>query len=159
MLEDAGAFDENFFMYLEDADLAWRGRLRGWESLHVPDAATLHIYSASSGQGSPLKQYHLARNRLWCLRKNLPRELMHRHWRTIVSYDLGALAYAILRGQRASLRGRLDGLRSIGIRAKRHAIQSRRTTPTGELDRWLLPSPGIAALLRLEREVNRLSSP
>jgi GT2 family glycosyltransferase len=159
MLEDTGAFDEDFFMYLEDADLAWRGRLRGWDSLHVPDAATLHIYSASSGQGSPLKQYHLARNRLWCLRKNLPTELAWQHWREIVGYDLGALAYATLRGQRAGLRGRYDGLRGAQIATRRRTIQSRRTETTANLDRWLLPSPGIAALLRLQREVNQLSSP
>jgi len=159
MLEDAGAFDENFFMYLEDADLAWRGRLRGWESLHIPAAATLHIYSASSGQGSPFKQYHLARNRLWCLRKNLPRELAQKHLRAIVGYDLGALAYATLRGQRASLRGRYDGLRNTRITAQRREIQARRTATTTSLERWLQPSPGITTLLRLEREVNQLSNP
>lgn len=159
MLEDTGAFDENFFMYLEDADLAWRGRVRGWESLHIPDAATLHIYSASSGQGSPFKQYHLARNRLWCLRKNLPRELARKHLRAIVGYDLGALAYATLRGHRASLRGRYDGLRDTRIAAKRREIQARRTVTSDSLEHWLKPSPNIAALLRLDREVNQLSNP
>jgi GT2 family glycosyltransferase len=159
MLDDVGAFDEDFFMYLEDADLAWRARLRGWESLHIPEAATLHIYSASSGQGSPLKQFHLARNRLWCLRKNLPREIARLHARQIAAYDLGALAYATLTGQRASVRGRIDGLRGRQIAPKRRAIQASRTADLAGLLRWLRPSPGIAATLRLQRELARLSSP
>lgn len=159
LLDDVGAFDEAFFMYLEDADLAWRARLRGWGTLHVPAAETLHLYSASSGQGSPLKQYYLARNRLWCLRKNLPVELAREEWRAIIAYDLGALAYATLRGQRASLRGRRDGLRGRQIAAQRRAIQSRRTTPLDALRPWLAPSPGPAAILRLQRELAALSNP
>jgi GT2 family glycosyltransferase len=32
-------FDEDFFAYREDADLAWRCRLAGWTSIYVPPAA------------------------------------------------------------------------------------------------------------------------
>lgn len=159
MLDEVGAFDEAFFMYLEDADLAWRGRLRGWESLHTPDAEVSHIYSASSGQGSPLKQFHLARNRLWCLRKNLPREFARRDGREIAAYDLGALAYALLKGHRASVRGRLAGLGGEHVATKRRAIQAGRTATLHDLDRWLRPSPGIAATLRLQRDLAQLSRP
>ena len=159
MLDDIGGFDEDFFMYLEDADVAWRARLRGWASLHVPTAETLHIYSASSGQGSPLKQYYLARNRLWCLRKNLPAEIARDTWRTIVAYDLGAVAYAMLRGHRASIRGRLAGLGGQHITAKRRAIQARRTVPLADLQHWLDPSPTPARILALQREVTSLSTP
>ncbi len=34
--EQAGGFDERLFMYLEDVDLAWRLRLRGWEAVFAP---------------------------------------------------------------------------------------------------------------------------
>ncbi len=30
MLDDIGGFDESFFAYLEDADVAWRARMAGW---------------------------------------------------------------------------------------------------------------------------------
>jgi len=35
-------FDEDFFAYKEDVDLAWRLRLRGWKSLYVPAARAYH---------------------------------------------------------------------------------------------------------------------
>lgn len=157
MLDDVGAFDDDFFMYLEDADLAWRARLRGWASVHVPQAVTLHLYSASSGQGSPFKSFHLARNRLWCLRKNLPGTLARRFAAPIARYDLGALAYALAARDWASLRGRAAGLRSPTIGAKRRAIQRRRTTPDSALAEWFVPPLSPFQTLALRRRVDRLA--
>jgi GT2 family glycosyltransferase len=157
MLDDVGFFDGDFFMYLEDVDLAWRARLRGWSSLHVPAATIRHIYSASSVQGSPFKSFHLARNRLWSLRKCLPAELARRHASEIVGYDLGACAFAVLTRDRASLRGRLAGLGGAHIARKRRVIQARRTAAMAELERWLLPSPSISETLRLRKRIDQLS--
>ncbi|MGH2524060.1 MAG: glycosyltransferase family 2 protein, partial [Anaerolineales bacterium] len=33
LFDDVGVFDENFFAYLEDVDLAWRARWRGWRAI------------------------------------------------------------------------------------------------------------------------------
>ena len=158
LLDDIGGFDGDFFLYLEDADLAWRARLRGWESVHAPAATVLHVYSASSGQGSAFKSYHLARNRLWCLRKNLPAALARRHVREIAAYDVGALLYALLTRDGASLRGRLAGLRDGGIWRKRRVVQRARTVSDAELERWLAPSPSAWEMLALRRRVDRLSA-
>src|SRR5205814_3149790 len=65
MLCDVGLFDERFFSYLEDADLAWRARWRGWKAVHNPRAIVRHVYSATGQQESPFKRLHIARNRLW----------------------------------------------------------------------------------------------
>ncbi|MBP1625340.1 MAG: glycosyl transferase, family 2, partial [Acidobacteria bacterium] len=35
-------FDENFFAYREDADLAWRAQWLGWRCLYVPEATGYH---------------------------------------------------------------------------------------------------------------------
>ena len=37
-----GYFDSDFFLYREDADLAWRLRNLGWRSLYVPAAVAYH---------------------------------------------------------------------------------------------------------------------
>ena len=159
LLDDVGGFDADFFLYLEDADLAWRARLRGWESVHAPAATVLHVYSASSGQGSAFKGYYLARNRLWCLRKNLPAALARRHAGAIAAYDAGALLYGLLTRDGAALRGRLAGLRDGDIARKRRAVQRARIASDADLERWLAPSPSALRVLALKRRVDRLSRP
>src|SRR5207248_2021885 len=44
---DGEFFDEDFFAYREDADVAWRGRLFGWRALVVPDAVAYHVRSVT----------------------------------------------------------------------------------------------------------------
>jgi len=43
---ELGGFDETFFMEWEDLDLCWRAWLRGWGSVHVPDAWLRHRVGA-----------------------------------------------------------------------------------------------------------------
>ena len=39
-------FDEDFFAYREDADLAWRAQLLGWRCLYVPAGPRAHRSSS-----------------------------------------------------------------------------------------------------------------
>ena len=39
-------FDEDFFIYKEDVDLAWRMRLYGWKTVYAPDAIGWHARGA-----------------------------------------------------------------------------------------------------------------
>jgi hypothetical protein len=74
-LRDVGLFDERFFMYYEDTDMAWRGRSRGWRYRYVPDAVLRHVHAATSVEGSPLFHHYVERNRLLMLAKNAPAHL------------------------------------------------------------------------------------
>ena len=47
--EDAGGFDERFFLYNEEVDLAYRFRELGWEVLYHPAAEFVHVGGGSSG--------------------------------------------------------------------------------------------------------------
>src|SRR5262249_46130509 len=40
-----GFFDPDFFMYREDADIAWRAQLMGWHCLYTPYAVAYHVRS------------------------------------------------------------------------------------------------------------------
>lgn len=63
-LEDAGIFDEKYFMYLEDVDLSLRIRNRGWSVLYSPKTIIWHKVAQSSGIGGDLNDYFITRNRL-----------------------------------------------------------------------------------------------
>jgi GT2 family glycosyltransferase len=154
MLQDIGLFEAGFFSYLEDADLAWRARLRGWRCWLAPVAQARHVYSASSASGSPLKRRLLARNRLRVLVRCLPSALLRECLPAILRYDLLALAYAWLRWQPAVAAGRLEVLHELpNLLIQRRAIQTRRTTPINDLARWLEPAPSPLAALRIQRQV------
>ena len=77
-LDDVGLFDERLFMYYEDTDLSWHGRLRGWRYVYEPGAVVRHHHAQSSGAGSPFFRYHTERNRLLVLAKNAPPRLAWR---------------------------------------------------------------------------------
>lgn len=112
MLDDIGGFDESFFLYLEDVDVAWRARARGWRALYVPEAVALHRHSASARHGSPAKHFHVGRNRVRVLAKNATGAQLLRHGPRIVVHDLLHATYAAAAGRTlAPLRGRLAGLR------------------------------------------------
>lgn len=154
-LDDVGLFDPALFMYLEDADLAWRLRLRQWTTLAVPSAIVRHKVSATAGYGSPRKAYYLARNRWWCLLKNMPRTLLRHHASDLARYDAAAIAYATLTGDRASLIGRRDALHDRAtILHARAAIQAHATASVDEIASWLLPSPPLIATVQ-ERSMIR----
>ncbi|HET7079677.1 MAG TPA: glycosyltransferase family 2 protein [Chloroflexia bacterium] len=51
-LGQAGLFDERFFMYGEDLDLAYRIKARGWQVFYNPAVTVLHIKGASSRKRS-----------------------------------------------------------------------------------------------------------
>jgi len=112
MLDDIGGFDESFFLYLEDVDVAWRARARGWRALYVPEAVALHRHSASARHGSPVKHFHVGRNRVRVLAKNATTAQLLRHGPRIVVHDLLHATYVAFAGRTlAPLRGRLAGLR------------------------------------------------
>jgi len=48
-------FDEDFFAYKEDVDLAWRLRRRGWSTRFVPDAVAWHRRSARGAAGGGVR--------------------------------------------------------------------------------------------------------
>jgi hypothetical protein len=71
-LREVGIFDDRYFMYYEDTDLSWRGRLAGWRYLYVPSSLVRHAHAASSKEGSALFVHFVERNRLTTLARNAP---------------------------------------------------------------------------------------
>jgi N-acetylglucosaminyl-diphospho-decaprenol L-rhamnosyltransferase len=71
-LLELGGFDETMFMDFEDLDLCWRAWLRGWPSVHVPDAVVRHRVGAVTspatlGRRLVSSHHNLLRFALKCL--------------------------------------------------------------------------------------------
>jgi GT2 family glycosyltransferase len=154
MLEELGGFDERFFMYLEDVDLAWRAQLAGWQAVYAPRAVVRHAHSGSAGEGSPFKNWHLGRNKLWTIAKCYPSPGLARYLPVIVAYDLASLPYTMAtRRDLSPLLGRLAALRGL-----RPILQTRRRLhahyPGGweRTRHWLQPvEPPLAVFRRYQR--------
>ena len=73
LLSEIGLFDDNFFAYMEDVDLAIRSKIHGYRNLLCPDAIVYHIGSATSGSRyNEFKVKLAARNNVWVVYKNFP---------------------------------------------------------------------------------------
>ncbi|MCX7938476.1 MAG: glycosyltransferase family 2 protein [Thermoflexales bacterium] len=127
MLDQIGLFDEDFFAYLEDVDLAWRAQWAGWDCLYVPTARVLHHHSATAREGLSLKDYLLARNKVWLVAKNYPRRALVAYLPLIALYDaMAALSMISRRRTLCALRGRAAGWRNLSGALKQHSTLIRK---------------------------------
>ena len=111
LLKVLGGFDERFFAYLEDVDLAWRARWLGGEAWYVSAARVSHAHSSTWQEDSPLKTFHLGRNKVWLIAKNYPLGPLLCVLPLIVAYDIASLPITIMRQHSlAAVRGRLAGI-------------------------------------------------
>jgi GT2 family glycosyltransferase len=69
---EIGGFDERYFCYCEDIDLALRLQLSGRASRRVAGAVLLHAGSGTTGRVSEFTLFHGHRNRIWTFLKNTP---------------------------------------------------------------------------------------
>ncbi len=123
MLQQIGLFDESFFMYCEDVDLAWRAQIAGWRCIYAPQAVIYHRLSATGG--GPLASFYTGRNTLYVLAKDVPPTLLRKYWPRMVAAQLRIAAQALRawRGEaaQARLRGQWAGLLGWAQMRRRHA--------------------------------------
>lgn len=70
VLEQTGLFDEQFFMYCEEIDWAWRIHRAGWRVLSVPVAHVVHLSGRSTVQVRPRSVLNLWHSRLKLFEKH-----------------------------------------------------------------------------------------
>lgn len=124
-----GGFDEAFFCFGEDTDLAYRLRLQGHHCIFVPVALIHHKGGAVAGRVSDFSVFHGARNRVWGYVKTTPPLLF---WATLpghVVFTLLVLVRGLMTGRMvATWRGIMSALFDLPrILQQRRAIQSSRT--------------------------------
>jgi GT2 family glycosyltransferase len=98
-------FDEDFFMYLEDVDVAARSVVSGWDNYSVPRAVAYHMGSASSGKNPGFSVFMVNRNILPTLFKNLPTLIIIKIIPRMINADIREL-YRIARGKNYKIMGK-----------------------------------------------------
>ncbi len=121
---ELGGFDERYFAYLEDVDLALRLRLSGWRCRYEP-AVALHAGEASSGSLPGGHWFFVSRNTLVLVAKAYPAR-----WLPFVCYRQAAWMWHAVRARRfrAHLRGIIAALPLVpgALRARRRLLAGAR---------------------------------
>ena len=127
-LRELGGFDESFFCYVEDVDLAFRLLLAGHGARYVPDSVVRHMGSALTGRRSAFAVYHGQRNLVFNYVKNMPGALF---WLCLLPHLLVNVVFllgASLAGNGPAVwRAKRDALRGLpAVWAQRRTIQAQR---------------------------------
>ena len=130
--EKAGMFDEDFFAYLEDADINFRAARLGLRCLYVPGARVYHMGSQTSGSRlNAFTVYWTTQNMIRVLVHNYPASILLRRWPVIMMYHFGWL-FLMIRGRQfpAYLKGLRSALHGFpGMLKKRRQWRARKTIP------------------------------
>ena len=104
---DGDFFDPDFFVYREDADVAWRAQLLGWRCMYTPAARGYHVRKVLPGNRRELSaaiNMHSVKNRFLMRLKNITGPVYRKHWLSITTRDLVVIGCCLVREQ-SSLKG------------------------------------------------------
>ncbi|HCC22774.1 TPA: hypothetical protein DF272_01190 [Candidatus Falkowbacteria bacterium] len=147
---DKQFFDEDFFSYKEDVDLAYRLRSAGWKAFKVPPAVAYHDRSVALPQKdmsklelakarrhrSKFANYYSYRNHWYFLIKNLP-DLKPKHLLPVLWFEFIKFFY-ILFFETANLKIIKEvWAERHRFQAKRRLIKAKQKARTEDIDSWL----------------------
>jgi len=146
---DGQYFDEDFFAYKEDIDLAWRLRLRGWAALYEPAARAYHYRTAAGGERAKIREiaagrrgrskfvnYLSYRNHLYVLLKNEYAANYFRHLVFIKWYEFVKFLYVLFL-EPSSLKALADILRHLPRLLRKRRINLKQAKATAkDIRRW-----------------------
>lgn len=102
-------FDDAFFAYKEDVDLAWRLRRRGWRAWYVPEATAYHYRGAyGSEKRSFLQAWRERRNKssivnklsyrnhVWLMTKNMDTSTFFLYAPFLLPYEVLKFCYLVI---------------------------------------------------------------
>src|SRR5579863_10247553 len=148
MIEDISVFgeffDPDFFVYREDADVAWRAQLMGWRCMYTPMARGYHVRNVLPGNRRALPpgiNMHSVKNRFLMRIKNMTPDLYRRNWASITLRDLVVFGACLVR-EHTSLKAFWYLVRNYRrIIAKRADIMKRRRAKDDYIASWFAYEP------------------
>ncbi len=143
MIEDVSIdgefFDPDFFVYREDADVAWRAQLLGWRCIYTPHARGYHVRKVLPGNRRalpPVINMHSVKNRFLMRVKNMTPNLYFRNFFSITMRDLVVVGCCLLR-EHSSLKAFWYLAKSWNnVWTKRREIMSRRRANDEYMASW-----------------------
>jgi GT2 family glycosyltransferase len=141
---DGDFFDRDFFVYREDADVAWRAQLLGWSCIYTPHARGYHVRKVLPGNRRALPDVinmHSVKNRFLMRLKNITPDVYKRHWLSITWRDTVVLSCCLLR-EHSSLKAFGYVLRNWRrVLEKRHEIMRRKRVSDEYMASWFSYDP------------------
>ncbi len=132
-------FDEAFFAYREDADLAWRAQLLGWDCLYVPSALGYHVRRVLPERRADVPAMlnrHSVKNRFLMRVKNADAAVWRRCALPGLARDAAVLGGCLVR-EWSSLPAFADVARLYPrARRQRAIIQAKRRRDGAAIARW-----------------------
>ena len=137
-------FDNDFFAYREDADVAWRAQLMDWKCLYVPYAKGYHVRKALPGNRRELTaeiNMHSVKNRFLLRMKNITVDVYRRNFFSITARDIVVVSCCLL-WEHSSLRAFSFVFSNWGhVMEKRREIMARRRVSDEYMASWFAFQP------------------
>ncbi len=136
---DGEFFDPDFFVYREDADVAWRAQLLGWRCIYTPHARGYHVRKVLPGNRRalpPVINMHSVKNRFLMRIKNMTGDLYRRNFFSITARDLVVVGCCLLREQTRSRRSGIWPGTGASVWQKRREIMKRRRVNDEYMASW-----------------------
>jgi len=142
-------FDEGFFAYREDADLAWRAQIMGWKSLYAASAIGYHkrlVTPERRGELAPVINLYGVRNRFLLQLNNFHFDSLRCVVNGFLFRNLIVLL-AVVFYERSSLTAlkQIWQLRRRAI-ARRQIINNKKKKNRDKVARWFKSSPYVEPL-------------
>ena len=99
VFSEVGGLDDDFFAHMEEIDLCWRLKSRGYRIVCIPESSVFHVGGGALGYESPYKTYLNFRNNLLMLYKNLPAGLLKKIMFSRFLFDYAAAFQLFITGK------------------------------------------------------------
>lgn len=138
-------FDEDFVIYREDVDLAWRAQLLGWRGLYTPRAIAYHVRRV---RPTDKRQSIAAALNLHSVRNRFLMRIKNQSWRNALRFflpvlwrDVQVIGYVLLR-EHSSLPAfvQIAKLLPRTLHKRRHIMQRKRVSDT-YIAGWFAKTP------------------
>ena len=138
-------FDEDFFAYKEDVDLAWRLQIAGYQSFVIGNALAYHHRTIAGTRASRHERQQRGAVNRYSYRNHVLMVYKNQYWAVslrklfpILWFEVRKFVYLLFL-DRSSVKGLIQAIRLLPrFRTKRHVVVQSRKLKAKEFEQWLM---------------------